>query len=98
MATIKKINIIYGWNPQKAHLGIMVDICTKFGEGSMYTLGDMLRTKCVPRWHNQSQSKSVSMATTKNIIKILSECNPQKAHLEIMVDTCTKFGEASMYS
>ena len=52
----------------------MVNMFTKFGEGSMYTLGDMLRTKCAgrtdARTHARTELVSISPATMKIIIVI----------------------------
>ena len=63
METAKKRKFIFGRNLQKAHLGIMVDICCKFGEAGMNIMGDTLRTKSHILSH-------VSMETGKNKIHI----------------------------
>ena len=58
----KKWKFESGSNPQKAHLGIICNMLTKFGEPSMDSLGDMLRTKWILHFYSQSH---VSMETVK---------------------------------
>ena len=81
-------------NPQKAHLGIIVEICIKFGEASMHSNGVMLRAKCLP----QRVTVIVMFPWKSQKMKFMCISNPQKAHIGIVVYMHTKFGKASMHS
>ena len=50
----EKIKVIPGSNPQKAQLGVVVIMFTQFGDPSMCSLGDLLRTRCLSYVHSLS--------------------------------------------